>query len=134
MPREKPPSPQQIQKDVAAYLAALPKETRAVLKKLRAHVHASVPGGTQGFTYRMPCVRLEERPVVWYAGWKRHVSLYPMTAPIVRANAKALRGLETSKGTIRFPLDHPPSAALVKKLVASRLAEMTKPRAKKRAR
>ena len=133
MPRAKPPSPERIQKDVAAYLAALPKETRAVLKKLRAHVHAAVPGGTQGFTYRMPCVRLEERPVVWYAGWKKHVSLYPMTAPIVRANAKALRGRETSKGTIRFPLESPPAAALVAKLVKSRLAEMNKTRSKKPA-
>lgn len=133
MPREKAPSPKQVQKDVASYFASLSKESRAALKKLSAQVHAAVPGGTQGFTYRMPCVRLEERPVVWYAGWKQHVALYPMTAPIVRANAKALAGLETSKGTIRFPLERLPTAALVKKLVKSRLAEMQKPRTKKPA-
>jgi uncharacterized protein YdhG (YjbR/CyaY superfamily) len=72
----------------------------------------------------MPCVRIDDRPVVWYAGFTRHVSLFPMTAPIVRAHAAALRGYEKSTGTIRFPLGRLPSAALVKKLVKSRLAEM----------
>jgi uncharacterized protein YdhG (YjbR/CyaY superfamily) len=124
-------TPGEIRGQVTAYFRALPKEVRSVLKKLRTDVHVAVPGGEQGFTYRMPCVRLEGRPVVWYAGWKNHVSMYPMTPPIVRVHAAALRGLETSKGTIRFPLAKPPSAALVRKLVRSRIAEMRKVRPQK---
>jgi uncharacterized protein YdhG (YjbR/CyaY superfamily) len=131
MAREKTPTKGEILKLVTAYFHALPPEVRKVLKKLRTDVHAAVPGGEQGFSYRIPCVRLEDRPVVWYAGFKNHVSVYPMTAPIVRAHAAALSGYETSKGTIRFPLAKPPSLALVKNLVKSRLAEMRKERGKK---
>jgi uncharacterized protein YdhG (YjbR/CyaY superfamily) len=127
MPREKTPQTQ-IKKQVLAYFAALGPDVRRALKKLEKMVHASVPLADQGFTYRMPCVRIDDRPVVWYAGFKRHVSLFPMTAPIVRAHAAALRGYEKSTGTIRFPLDELPSPALVKKLVKTRLVEMKKER------
>ncbi len=109
-----------------AYFAALSPDVRGPLKKLERMVHAAVPRAEQGFTYRMPCVRIEDRPVVWYAGFKRHLSLFPMTAPIVRAHAAALRSYEKSTGTIRFPLDRLPSPALVKKLITTRLGEMQK--------
>ncbi|HEX6276412.1 MAG TPA: DUF1801 domain-containing protein [Polyangiaceae bacterium] len=132
MPKDKP-SATDVRRTVAAYFAALPKDVRRALKVVESHVHAALPEAEQGFTYRMPCVRIEDRPVVWYAGFKAHVSLFPMTPPIVEQHAAALRGRHTSRGTIRFPLDALPSAALVKKLVRSRLLEMKKERPKRKS-
>jgi uncharacterized protein YdhG (YjbR/CyaY superfamily) len=131
--RKAKPSVTEVRRSVTAYFAALPKDVRAALKVVESRVHAALPEAEQGFTYRIPCVRLDDRPVVWYAGFKAHVSLFPMTPPIVEQHAAALRGLRTSKGTIRFPLDALPSAGLVKRLVRSRLLEMKKERPKKKS-
>ncbi|HMF42004.1 MAG TPA: DUF1801 domain-containing protein [Polyangia bacterium] len=112
--------------EVRAYLAALPPGARRRLQQIRAIVRAAAPGAVEHFSYRMPGFRLDGRMLIWYAAFKQHTSLFPITPALVRAHGLYLSGYETAKGTVRFPLTAPLPVPLVKRIVKARVAEVRK--------
>jgi uncharacterized protein YdhG (YjbR/CyaY superfamily) len=107
-----------------AYLASLPPAVRTRMKTIRDLVRDLAPDAVEVFSYGIPGFKLDGKPLVWYAAFARHTSLYPMTASIRKAHAAALKDYKTSTGTVQFPLDEPLPVALVKRLVRARLAEL----------
>src|SRR5260370_18482830 len=105
------------------YLARVPEPARSTLNKVRAAIRSAVPPeATETISYGIPAFK-HKQVLVWFAAFSKHCSLFP-TSSVIEAFKKELTGFSTSKGTIQFPTDQPLPAALVKKLVKARIAQI----------
>jgi uncharacterized protein YdhG (YjbR/CyaY superfamily) len=104
------------------YLANLSSDQRAALEKIRKAIRAAAPQAEECISYQIPAFRLNGM-LVGFGATASHCAFYPMSSTTVAAHKDELKGYDTSKGTIRFQPDKPLSAALVRKLVKTRIAE-----------
>jgi uncharacterized protein YdhG (YjbR/CyaY superfamily) len=88
---------------------------RAILRRVRAIVRRALPGAEEAISYGIPTYRLHGTYVLYFAAWKDHYSLYPVSDRIVADIGADLRPYRVRKGTVRFPLDEP----VPEKLIAS---------------
>jgi uncharacterized protein YdhG (YjbR/CyaY superfamily) len=115
---------------VDEYLARVPEPARGTLKKIRAMIRSVVPTeASEAISYGIPSFKYKGW-LVGYAAFANHCSFFPGALPTKFANE--LKRFPTSKGTIRFPVDKPLPASLVKKLVGARIAQNELKEQKKR--
>jgi uncharacterized protein YdhG (YjbR/CyaY superfamily) len=111
-----------IPKTVEEYLARVPEPQRSTLRKVRATIQSVLPEeATEVISYRMPVVKYKGM-LVGYAAFADHCSLFGMSSTLLGPMKEDLKKYSTSKGTIRFPIDKPLPATLIKKLVKSSIA------------
>jgi uncharacterized protein YdhG (YjbR/CyaY superfamily) len=109
-----------VARDVDDYLSRLPEDSRVALEKLRSTIKSVVPDAAEVISYQVPTFKYQGRMLVSYAAFAEHCSFFPGSGPI-EAHRSKLKSYQTSKGTIRFPASKPLPAALVKKLVKTRV-------------
>jgi uncharacterized protein YdhG (YjbR/CyaY superfamily) len=96
---------------------------RTALQKLRQTIQAAAPEAEECISYGLAAFRLHGHPLVAFGGWADHCAFYPMSPAILEAHRAELKGIESSKGTIRFEPGKPLPTRLVRKLVKARAAE-----------
>ena len=111
-------------KPVDTYIAGFPKPVRTVLDKVRAALHEALPGADEAISYGIPVLKLDGRPVIYFAAFKEHYSLYPMNKRMEAAFAKDLVKYEISgRGTVRFSLAKPVPTGFIQRVAKFRARE-----------
>ena len=62
------------------YISTFPADIQVILEKVRQAIREAAPEATETMSYAMPTFDLNGKHVVFFAGWKRHISLYPLPA------------------------------------------------------
>jgi uncharacterized protein YdhG (YjbR/CyaY superfamily) len=109
-------------KTVDEYLSTMPVKTKGILKEIRKVIKQAAPKAEEAISYNIPAFKFQGM-LIYYAGWKDHVSIYPRTAGLEKAFKKELAPYEGGKGTIKFPIDEPIPYDLIRKLVKFRVQE-----------
>jgi len=110
---------------VDEYIASFPEDVQKVLDEIRETIKALVPEATEKISYQIACFELNGRNLIHFAGWKKHVSLYPIPAGD-EAFEKQIAQYVDGKGTLKFPLDKPLPMSLIRKVVELHVAENLK--------
>lgn len=121
-------------KSVDEYLATYPEEVQAILQRVRSTIRKALPEAEEVISYQIPAYKLDGGTVLYFAGWKRHYSLYPATDRLVEAFKEGLAPYEVNeKGTIRFPLSRPVPMKLIGRIAKFRAKEAAEDARAKRA-
>jgi uncharacterized protein YdhG (YjbR/CyaY superfamily) len=120
-------------KSVTEYIASHPTGSRGILKRVRSAIRKAIPRAEETISYQIPAYKLNSRTVLYFAGWKRHFSLYPATRRLVVAFKDELAPYEVNdKGTIRFPLSEPVPVKLIEAIAKFRAKEVAQNRGETR--
>lgn len=110
--------------DVDAYIAKFPADVQAILNRLRGMVATAAPNAEESMSYGMPGYKLNGKPLVYYAGYARHIGLYATPAGH-EAFAEELANYKQGKGSVQFPLNAEMPWDLIERIIAFRVKDVT---------
>ena len=98
------------------YIATFPTSTQQILRDVRATIRAAAPDADEKISYGMPTFTMNGKYLIYFAGWKNHISIYPIPAGNEEFNARIAPYI-SGNGTLKFPLDKPIPLELVAEIV-----------------
>ena len=94
------------------YIASYPEETRTQLAGVRRAIKKVAPQAAEKISYGMATFTVDGKPLVYYAGWKNHVGLYPVPTGSPEFE-EAIAPYRRAKDTVRFPVNRPVPLELI---------------------
>jgi len=107
---------------VDEYIAAQPEAVRPILEQVRVAIRSAVPEAVEVIGYGIPGYKLHGNPMLYFAGFRNHFSLFAASATFFAALEHELRDYELRKGTVHFPLTKPVPVALITRIAKLRAA------------
>jgi uncharacterized protein YdhG (YjbR/CyaY superfamily) len=104
------------------YISSFPVETQVILENIRQTIHKAAPDAVETISYKIPTFDLNGKHLVFFAGWKHHISLYPLPAGD-EAFQQQIARYKRVKSTVQFPFNKPIPYDLVEKIVSLLIIE-----------
>jgi uncharacterized protein YdhG (YjbR/CyaY superfamily) len=110
-------------KSVDQYIASRPETVQTILERVRSTIRKAVPQAEESISYKIPAYKLRGDPVLYFAAWKRHFSIYPATARVIAAFKDDIAPYVV-KSTLRFPISQPVPVKLIARIAEFRAKEV----------
>ena len=107
---------------VDEYIGAQPETLRPKLEQVRAAIRRAVPEALEGIGYGMPGYKFKGKPLLYFAGFKEHYSLFAASGTFFASLEEELKDYEQRKGTVHFPLNKPVRVKLISRIAKLRAA------------
>ena len=109
---------------VDEYIAGFSENIQILLEQVRTVIKQAAPQAAESISWEMPAYKLNGKPLVYFAGHKKHVGFYPIPSGIEAFKNELSEYGQTGKGTARFPYDKPIPLDLIKRIVEYRITEI----------
>jgi len=98
------------------YIASFPVDVQPALQDVRRTIREAAPGTEETISYGIPTFTLDGSYLIYFAGWKHHIAMYPV--PAVDADLeREVAPYRAAKSALHFPLGKPIPHGLIKRLV-----------------
>jgi len=104
------------------YIGTFPENVQKIMEQLRATIKKAAPEAGEKMSYGIPTFTLNGKYLIYFAGWKHHISIYPIPAGTEAFN-REISQYVAGKGTLKFPLNKPLPFRLITKIVKLKIAE-----------
>ena len=118
-------------KSIDEYIATFPDNMQKILEELRSTIKAAAPDAGETISYNIPTFTLNGKYLIYFAGWKNHISLYPIPVGTDAFNKQVSKYVE-GKCTLKFPMDKPLPMKLIARIVKLKVVENRKSADKKK--
>jgi uncharacterized protein YdhG (YjbR/CyaY superfamily) len=105
------------------YIAAQPEASRPRLQAIRAAIRKAMPLAEERIAYKIPAYRLDGRNLLYFAGWKNHLALYPTSTAMIAAMGDDLAPHRAAKDSLHFKHSQPLPVELIERIAAFRATE-----------
>ncbi|MEP6651002.1 MAG: DUF1801 domain-containing protein [Lapillicoccus sp.] len=106
---------------VDEYISTFPEATQEVLQELRRRVLVALPDAQERISYQIPTFAVDGQYVIYLAGWKNHVSIYPIPEGDPELDADLAPYL-SGQGTMKLQLAKPVPWDIVDRAIARQVA------------
>ena len=107
------------------YIKQFPANDQEILARIRTIIFEEAPEAEEKISYAMPGYFLNNKPLVYIAGYKNHIGLYA-TPTGHEEFKKELSEYKQGKGSVQFPLNSEIPYELIRRIIKFRKQELEK--------